>query len=155
MTIGVIDAGAGPSDGGLLADNGGLLVNGTATAFILGGSGVVVGAGAETVSNAGGIVALGTAKSSCGLFLASGGVVVNAAGGTIGSLYGFGVATGTTGSTVLVNNGAVLGNYGIVASDPATIINTGTIGGTTAAIVLGGAANIVDFSPTAVLLGAV
>ncbi len=66
VTIGVIDAGAGPSTAGLLADNGGLLVNGTATAFILGGSGVVVGAGAETVSNAGGIVALGTAKSRLG-----------------------------------------------------------------------------------------
>jgi hypothetical protein len=144
----ILGGSAGGLIGGVVLVDGGTITNetgGTITGYdaIYGGGGAGL-----TVVNAGSILGGSTGRYAGGVVLVGGGTVTNETGGTISgydAIYGgrgagltvinAGTVTGYTYGAVLhsggyVNNqtgGTISGLVGIAASDPATVVNAGTI----------------------------
>ena len=131
---GVIAGGSTLTGIGISATDGGVITN-VAGGTITGATAIAAGTVAATVHNAGTIG--GNTAAGVGIALNAGGFVSNQTGGVISGATG--ITAAATGVTV-VNYGRIVGAaaYGVNLAQGGTIIDFGTISGTTAAVAFGG-----------------
>ncbi len=136
---------------GILLVNGGTIVNDAGAAIISGGAGVAIEHTGGTLVNSGRIASTGTQAVGAHRYIGAAvydGLVQNEAGGTISGYAGVGLAAvynagsyGSAGSLTNAAGGVISGEVlitggtyadGVIAvNGPATITNSGSIGGTT------------------------